>query len=90
MRSTYLDYRDSSSPPVDALEFVLGELFQDDWKDRATDQAPDMVLWRTYQQERLTSVLDWQRRVIGDATGSPWIALKTRFPSPTLIVGPGI
>ena len=71
--------------PTDALEFVLGELFQDQWRDRATDTSPEVMIWRSYQQTRLSRVLEWQREIIENAVGSPWIALKAGKPKPDLI-----
>jgi hypothetical protein len=76
--------------PTDALEFVLGELFQDEWRQRAIDTSPEIMVWRSYQQSRLSRVLNWQSKTIVDAIGSPWIALKSERPKPDLIfdVGP--
>lgn len=72
--------------PTDALEFVLGELFQDQWRDRASDGSAEVQVWKTFQQERIKKILEFQRNAIADAVGSPWIALKNCKPEPNLIV----
>ncbi len=70
--------------PSDAVEFLLGELFQDTWAARARDESPDTRIWRGGQKARLAKVMEWQQRLLSEALGSPWIALKVAKPSPQL------
>ncbi|HET9625831.1 MAG TPA: hypothetical protein VFP84_30920 [Kofleriaceae bacterium] len=72
--------------PTDALEFILGELFQDEWRDRDADDSAEVQNWKTHQQRRLIKVLEFQRDAIANAIGSPWIALKNCKPEADLIV----
>jgi len=74
--------------PTDAVEFVLGELFQDDWRNRGTDGSAEVQNWKSHQQRRLTRILEFQRDAIANAVGSPWIALKNCKPKPNLVFDP--
>jgi hypothetical protein len=64
-----------------AIEYVIGELFQSDWKLHAMRETPLVQQWRLIQAHRLERFLDWQvREVRKAATGSPWVRLKTLLP----------
>lgn len=66
--------------PLAVAEFVLSELFQDDWPI-AGDGAAGKD-WAVSQQRRMLQFLEWQRKVVSAAAGSPWSALKReRVPS---------
>lgn len=68
--------------PMSALEFVLGEIFQDEWAKHASCETPAMMRWRPIQQKRLKQLLEWKLRLARECTGSPWIALKRGKPGP--------
>lgn len=66
--------------PMSALEFVLCELFQDDWakaiarKSHATDD------WRALQKKWLLKLFSWYREQIEKAGSSSWVTLKEAKP----------
>jgi hypothetical protein len=70
--------------PMAALEFVIGELFQDDWRKHAVRETDAMNSWKGLQRKRLSRLLEWQQAQIESCIGSPWNALKKTFPSPHL------
>lgn len=67
--------------PCAVIEFVIGELFQDDWNKEAARTSPNMDAWRAIQAKRLSKVFGWQQSVVGKTKkGSPWMALKKTYP----------
>lgn len=70
-----------------AVEYVIAELFQDEWEAASMRDSPDMKAWRPIQLKRLERQLDWQRAVLASRTGSPWSSLKRELPPPTLFAG---
>lgn len=73
--------------PFLAMEFVIGELFQDRWKKLAAAESPHTHRWRNLQKERLQRFFEWQRKCVQDCLlGSPWMALKHAKPESTLFV----
>lgn len=70
--------------PMVALEFVLAELFQDEWKEHAAHETADMNRWRPIQSNRLSRLLEWKRDEARRVTGSPWTALKWAKPLSSL------
>ena len=72
--------------PMDALEFVLSELFQNRWARHVTQlNSPHLEWWRSCQRKRLKAVLNWKRQVVEDAGGSPWSVLKSAKPQEDLL-----
>ncbi len=69
--------------PMAAIEFFLGELFQDAWAQHIVSDQGDGPFWNGIQQRRLTDLFDWKREQVGRSRGSPWIALKMAKPSDT-------
>jgi hypothetical protein len=67
-----------------AVEFVIAELFQDEWEEASMRDSPGMKAWRPIQLKRLERQLDWQRGVLASRTGSPWSSLKRELPPPML------
>jgi hypothetical protein len=61
-------------------------LFQDGWEKVVSGATDAPQRWRSIQGKRLTKLLDWQMKLIADATASPWIALKTAKPVAELFV----
>jgi len=70
--------------PMAVLEFVLAELFQDNWRQRAAQESADMLRWKPIQQKRWRDLLAWHQICMRDAIGSPWTSFKTKKPSPEL------
>ena len=66
--------------PMAAVEFVLGELFQDRWERRAGENHPCHKRWRAIQHQRWLSLLDWQKKVLDKPGSSPWMKLKAGKP----------
>lgn len=72
--------------PMDALEFVLAELFQDEWARHAAKETEAIKVWATCQKRRLIKLLQWQQDRLEKSSGSPWTALKADKPDATLLV----
>jgi len=75
--------------PVAALEFVLGELFQDRWGPEGLAREDDNLRrWRAIQTKRLERFLAWQQAEVqrDGALGSPWIRLKRLKPEAGLFI----
>jgi hypothetical protein len=68
--------------PMAALDFVLGELFQDRWLKRTSESIPHAHRWRKIQRKRWLDLLGWHRERIEEAreTCSPWISIKNARP----------
>ncbi len=66
--------------PMDTLEFLLGELFQNRWPEHASSDKGDVIFWRSQQSKLLIQVLDWKRQKIESTVSSPWVALKRAKP----------
>jgi hypothetical protein len=63
--------------PTDALEFVLGEIFQNAWpKHRARFSNP-------LQGKRVAQLIQWQLNQLIGSEGSPWLAIKSAKPAAT-------
>jgi hypothetical protein len=72
--------------PMSVLEFVLAELFQDEWKRHAARDTSHMLTWRRIQAQRLASLLDWEVDQVRHSTGAAWTALKSAKPPADLFV----
>ena len=72
--------------PMSVLEFVLAELFQDEWKQHAASETSDMLYWRKIQRERLASLLDWNLKQVRDSSGPAWTVLKWAKPPADLFL----
>jgi hypothetical protein len=67
--------------PMSAIEFFLGELFQDSWARRLVGNAHHLTFWNSMQRRHLTRLLDWKKDQIEACdNGSPWLALKRAKP----------
>jgi hypothetical protein len=65
--------------PVATLEFILGELFHDEWARQLEKRQAPQEIWSAIQRQRWESWLAWQQAVV--KTGrSPWLALKSAVP----------
>lgn len=74
--------------PMMVLEFVLGELFQDRWREVVSRDREELRRCRAVHQRWLLSALDWQRRALERNGGSAWMTLKQLRPEPRMFVGP--
>ena len=67
--------------PMAAIEYALGELFQDEWEKAVCQLRPDQDYWRRLQRERLCGLLSWQEQRLRKSVGSsPWMTLKAAKP----------
>ena len=65
--------------PMAAVEFVLGELFQDKWSRTASEARHHHGRWRAIQCQRWCNLLKWQRAAVVGGS-SPWMNLKEAKP----------
>ena len=72
--------------PMSVLEFVLAELFQDEWKQHAASGSSDMLTWRRIQRKRLASLLHWEEEQVRNSAGAAWTALKSAKPPAELFL----
>ena len=72
--------------PMSAVEFVLGELFQDEWHRLASQTRHHQGRWRSIQRRRWCDLLQWQREAVRDGTSSPWMNLKAAKPPDNLFL----
>ena len=66
--------------PMSAVEFVLGELFQDGWAKATARNTSNAQQWRALQQKRLQILLSWYQDRLQSPVSSPWMALKDAKP----------
>ncbi len=73
--------------PLLAVEFAIGELFQDEWRKYAFVNGAAARTWRRIHGPRLARFLKWQAdRAAEDIEGSPWMAIKIAKPRRDLLV----
>ena len=72
--------------PMSTVEFVLGELFQDEWAKATGGNAGDAPHWRALQQKRLQSLFSWYQSELNDSVSSPWMTLKAAKPDGRLFL----
>ena len=66
--------------PMAAVEFALGELFQDKWQEEARLSRDPHRRWRSIQQRRWSNLLTWQNHLVTRPTSSPWVDVKHAKP----------
>ena len=68
--------------PMAAVEFALGELFQDKWQEESRRARDPQRRWRSIQKRRWVNLLTWQNDLITRhaSQSSPWIDLKHAKP----------
>lgn len=64
--------------PMAAVEFALGELFQDRWQEEARRSRDAQRRWRGIQKRRWKKLLTWQCHLVTRRSSSPWV---DSFPS---------
>ena len=65
--------------PMAAVEYVLGELFQDTWSRKASAARHHHHRWRAIQRRRWSDLLQWHKEAVNGAS-SPWMNLKAAKP----------
>src|SRR5262249_31384679 len=73
-------------PPMAALEFVIAELFQDEWRQQVAREAPAIQMWRSIHQKRFRSLFAWKYELVKTHSGTPWTAIKFTNPQPKLFL----
>jgi hypothetical protein len=72
--------------PTAVVEYVLGELFQDQWRQEVGRARGELDVWRPIQARRLVSILEWHTEVVRTTRGSPWTGLKITQPDTKLFL----
>ena len=72
--------------PMAAVEFVLGELFQDQWSRTASKASSSHQRWRAIQQRRWSRLLQWQTKALDQSRSSPWMDFKAAKPPDDLFL----
>jgi hypothetical protein len=65
--------------PMAVTEFVLAEIFQNQWPEHIGYDTPHLRRWAPIQRRRLNKLLDWNLSLLDDG-GSPWTTIKQRKP----------
>ena len=66
--------------PIDALDFLLGEVVQDRWRQQVSRETPEMQIWTGQQKKRLSLLLKWKQEQVEKSGGSAWNYLKHQRP----------
>lgn len=66
--------------PMGVIEYVLGELFQHEWRKAASGNTGDLAYWHKLQRDRLVSLLKWHQEQLDNLISSPWMTLKAAKP----------
>lgn len=69
--------------PAAAVEFVLAELFQDEWAKHIGRNGPYLNRWSAIQRKRWVTLLSWKLDLVQKST-NPWTSIKTAKPQPML------
>ena len=72
--------------PMSAIEFVLGELFQDKWAKVTAENTDAAQYWRALQQKRLQRLFSWYQSTLKNSRSSPWMTLKAAKPDGQLLL----
>jgi len=67
--------------PTDALDFLLGELFQDRWARKAGQDSDAARGFGSPQKERMLRLLTWKLETLEQSSGSAWNHLKHARPA---------
>jgi hypothetical protein len=70
--------------PPSVIEYVVGELFQDEWPAHVAARSAMFSHWAGIQQRQLSRLLEWKLRVVSESSASPWTSLKRRKPDSDL------
>lgn len=73
--------------PMLALEYVLAEVFQDQWPARLKSDPHGIGKWRDLQRRRLSAYFRWQQKISNsEDVLTPLIAVKNAKPSPDMFL----
>lgn len=72
--------------PMSAIEFVLGELFQNEWAEATARGNHEVKNWRALQKKWLQSLFSWYRREMEKTDFSSWMALKNAKPEDSMFL----
>lgn len=73
--------------PLLALEYLLAELFQNEWPERLRSCTDETNAWRNIQLDRYKAFMSWQEQILSERSGSVIVSLKEAKPSQTLLTG---
>ena len=73
--------------PPGVIEYVLSELFQEDWAHHLASRGADLNRWVPIQRQRLGALLRWQYGLVVASSESPWLRLKREKPDADLFLG---
>jgi hypothetical protein len=65
---------------TDALDFVVGELWQEEWRKESGAKTPEMQRWRPRTLKRMQALVDWYRTKTRESSLSGWMTLKCAKP----------
>ena len=71
--------------PAAVLEFVLAELFQDEWARQVGRNGADLKRWAAIQKKRWQNLLNWKLEVVS-TSASPWTTMKSEKPNVDLFI----
>lgn len=71
--------------PAAAVEYVLAELFQDEWPKHMAHSPAHLQRWIPIQRRRFNNLLNWHIETLGRG-GSPWTTLKRAKPQENLFL----
>jgi hypothetical protein len=66
--------------PIDALDFLLGEVFQETWKKHLGKETDALNAWSAIQRARMLKLLDWHQQEIRKGRGAVWSCMKHAKP----------
>jgi len=72
--------------PMSTIDFLLGELFQEEWESEVSRATDSSQRWRSIQSARLQTLLSWQMKLAGTSTASPWVSIKRAKPDPGMFI----
>lgn len=67
--------------PMAAVEFLLCELFQNEWEQHTAGDRHDLAFWNSIQKQRMKDLLNWKLGCIENTQGSPWVSMKLAKPT---------
>lgn len=64
--------------PASVIEYVIGELFQDEWPELLAKNPPSLSEWAAIQETRMEKTFTWQLEAVRKSgRGTPLATLKT-------------
>jgi len=72
--------------PTDAIEFVVGELWQDEWRKVAASGTREMEAWRRFPKHRFERLFAWYASELQVTRGTPWAQLKCAKPDALVLL----